>query len=223
MDYITIVNTILDRCHNPDIRDFVEAQVNYHYQQLMGEYDWPFLKKKGTITTTAATTIDNAEYELASDCRLDGIVRFWNMADSKALSVEEYGNLVEQYPGMVATGSPDCVIPFGLGTTNYPSVILYPIPDAVYTIYYEYYKRVDDLSENDDEPIFPKEFHLYLVERTLADAYEHEDNTKRTEALNKAGYYLKQMKKRFSTKVRGQTFAFKMAANVNQRRMNRIY
>jgi hypothetical protein len=223
MNYLTIVNNVLERCHDPDKREFVEANVNYHYQQLMADFDWPFLKKRGTITTSAGTAITDAEYELASDCRFDGLIRFWNMADGKALSFEEHGNLVEQYPDMDDTGSPSYVIPFGLGSNGYPIVILYPIPDGVYTIYYQYLMRVDDLSADDDEPIFPSEFHYYLEERALADAYEHEDDTLYQTALQKAEYIKSRMKKRFSTAYRGQTFSFKEAADVGIRRRRRIY
>jgi len=47
------------------------------------------------------------------------------------------------------------------------SIIFYPIPDAVYTIDGEYFKKAVALDGNTDEPIFPSQFHMIIVWRAL--------------------------------------------------------
>lgn len=223
MNFLQMKNRILSRVHDTAITEDVENMINDAYQALMTEHDWPFLQKKGSITTAAATTISNAEYELASDCRHDGIVSFWNEAGAKTLSLEEFEVVKDRYPDLDDTGSPDYVIPFGLGDNEYPLVILYPIPDDVYTINYRYLLRVDDLSGNTDTPVFHSEFHQIIVERALADAYEYEDDRSYNLAFAKFKRLLKLMKRRYSKQHRGQTFIFKIAADVDTRNRRRIY
>lgn len=43
------------------------------------------------------------------------------------------------------------------------SMVLWPIPDAVYTVVGEYYKRPQQLVNNTDEPLFPAAYHMILV------------------------------------------------------------
>lgn len=219
MQYIEIINNVLERCHDPAKADLVKVFINEAYQDLMSEFDWPFLQKEDSFNTI----IGQLEYELASDCRLDGLKRFWNAADGKVLSVEEHGVFVKSYPKRSEIGSPDHIIPFGIGANGYPNVMAYPIADAVYTINYAYLMMVNDLVENADVPAFSAEFHKILEERALAIAYEHEDESLFNLALRKYNYLLKKMKRRFSTAVRGQTFSLKLAADVIERRAGRRY
>lgn len=219
MDFNEIINNVLERCHDPAKADLVKTFINKHYQDLMTEHNWPFLKKEGSFDTV----IGQLEYELASDCRLDGIRKFWNAGADKPLSVEEHDLFVGQYPAREGTGSPNYIIPFGVGANGYPNVMAYPIADAVETINYSYLMAVAALVENGDVPAFPAEFHGILEERSLADAYEQEDETLRTLALNKYTYMLAKMKRRFGISVRGQTYSVKRAADVVTRRVDRRY
>lgn len=43
------------------------------------------------------------------------------------------------------------------------SIVLWPIPDDVYTVTGEYYKRAQTMSANTEEPIFPSAYHMALV------------------------------------------------------------
>jgi len=185
----------------------------------MSEFDWPFLQKESSFNTV----VGQLEYELASDCRLDGLKEFWNAADGKVLSVEEHGVFVENFPKRTGTGSPDYIIPFGVGANGYPNIMVYPLADAVYTINYSYLMSVSDLVENADVPAFPAEFHSIIEEGALAMSYEHEDEGLFNLALRKYNYLLRTMKRRFSTAVRGQTFSLKLAADVLERRAGRRY
>jgi hypothetical protein len=43
------------------------------------------------------------------------------------------------------------------------SIVFWPVPDAVYTVSGEYYKRAQTMTANTDEPNFPSTFHMILV------------------------------------------------------------
>jgi len=43
------------------------------------------------------------------------------------------------------------------------SLVFYPTPDAIYTVYGEYWKRPQVMSANSDEPVFPAQFHMLIV------------------------------------------------------------
>uniref|UniRef100_A0A6M3K6F0 Uncharacterized protein n=1 Tax=viral metagenome TaxID=1070528 RepID=A0A6M3K6F0_9ZZZZ len=47
------------------------------------------------------------------------------------------------------------------------SLILWPIPDAAYTVNGEYYKTADTFADNTDEPIFDDRFHMIIVWKAL--------------------------------------------------------
>ncbi len=47
------------------------------------------------------------------------------------------------------------------------SLIVFPTPDAAYTINGEYFKRAQVMSANDDEPLIPTKFHMIIVWRAL--------------------------------------------------------
>ncbi len=75
------------------------------------------------------------------------------------------------------TGKPTVVT-----TKPNDSIILWPTPDAVYTIDGQYYKKARTMTANADEPVFKSNFHLAIVWRALmfygadlgaAEAYAH--------------------------------------------------
>lgn len=47
------------------------------------------------------------------------------------------------------------------------SVELWPVPNAVYTIVGEYYKRPQVMTANADEPLFPRQYHLAIMWKAL--------------------------------------------------------
>lgn len=55
------------------------------------------------------------------------------------------------------------------------SIAFFPIPDAVYTIDGEYFKRPQVMTVNTDEPLFPEEFHLILVWMALMNYGSYEN------------------------------------------------
>jgi hypothetical protein len=65
------------------------------------------------------------------------------------------------------------------------SIVLWPIPDAIYTVSGEYYKKPQTLTANADEPIFPSAYHMILVwlamrysgaYQAAPEKYAHADN-----------------------------------------------
>lgn len=47
------------------------------------------------------------------------------------------------------------------------AVELWPVPNAIFTIVGEYYKRPQVMTANADEPLFPRQFHLAIVWKAL--------------------------------------------------------
>lgn len=69
------------------------------------------------------------------------------------------------------TGKP---IEFSIRPSN-KAMALFGIPDAVYTMVGEYWKRAQSMSENTDEPLIPSQFHMIIVWRALMEYATYEN------------------------------------------------
>ena len=139
--------------------------------------DWAFLWATKTFTTTSG---DN-EYTLG-DLSLSTGSAALSEWDPSSFVVDPTGswgllNLIEyrdyrlnQKLGTVPTGKPNSVV-----IRPDSSIILYPTPDAAYTITADYQKRPTRMSANSDVSPIPSQFHDVIIYRAKMMYGEYEE------------------------------------------------
>lgn len=109
-----------------------------------------FLEEDGTITLATGTR----EYSLASDIK-DPNLEGWILDNTKELKYLDYNAFVEKYPDATDQG-----VPYEFTIWGGQAIIGY-VPDSNYntkTVVYKYWKQPDDLVNETDYPLIPKEF-----------------------------------------------------------------
>jgi hypothetical protein len=132
---------------------------------------WKFLRTEFSFPTIAAT----ANYTKAAagltelgtwkDDTLRCYLTATGVADKQEIEYvpwDEFRYVCGRGSSSTLTGRPRI---FSIKPDN--SVTFWPMPDAVYTVTGEYFKRPQVMSANDDEPLIPQEFQPIIVWKAL--------------------------------------------------------
>src|ERR1035438_2415580 len=114
--------------------DLIEGWINDRYAEILGELPWTRL----TVQTTLTTVIAQSVYTLPANC---GLLRDDAMANSLgAMTRFSNGQLNAGDPTRSQTGEPWAWASAmdDASTPPIQQVMLYPVPDAVYTLPLEY-------------------------------------------------------------------------------------
>ncbi len=135
---------------------------------------WSFMQENFSFQTIA----DTREYSAADAGITD--LKDWkiNDYDSFRVYLTSGGVTTEQYMYNILWNDYRQMYLYGATrtTTGYPSYFtvqpnkslnFYPIPNNIYTITGEYFRKPTELSGDLDEPLFPEEFHMLIVWRAL--------------------------------------------------------
>jgi hypothetical protein len=142
-----------DSTASTDVADILRSGMRVFYFPFAGEqhYTWSFLRKVGTVSTEAGTYA----YQLSSDFEgvLEGFTYGANAAkrwvqranefELRALLGMEYKSGAPEYCALRA------VQPSAVSTTRWEAM-LYPVPDAAYTLSYRYAICPDELSATNE-------------------------------------------------------------------------
>ncbi len=137
--------------------------INEIQRELVDVYDWTRLKKAGTITLVNGTSL----YSLASDCQRvikdkDNHAFYYQINSGISTSAAQI-TLVDDsiWKDHVAldttTGKPYLAREFGVDASGYRQVQFYYAPDTATAgtiVYYDYIRRVTDLTNNTDISLF---------------------------------------------------------------------
>ena len=146
--------------------------INTAYQDIQNIHvNWDFLRKD-----VAFNTIDNVNTYFDTSIGLSNLGE-WSL-DSMRIYLAANGVNNEQYlipvdwddfrdsylfgSSRIQKGAPNTI-----ARKPDNSLILYPIPDAIYTITGEYYCDPFTLYSDTDKPVFPARFHMIIVWRAL--------------------------------------------------------
>jgi hypothetical protein len=120
--------------------------------------------------TTVATVVGTTTYTLPTDfVRLDSVI---DAALPNTLEVIPLADAIESNANGAYTGRP---LFYAIGPAP-NSIVLSPVPDAVYTLTLEYYKRPTDLSNDTDVSTLPADYHWLMTTYALQRAYRAEDD-----------------------------------------------
>jgi hypothetical protein len=146
--------------------------INKAYQKIQNmDTNWNFLRadfsfqtiaSTSTYTTTAVNLTDHGSWKVDSlRCYLTSA----GATDEQWLVYypwEEFRDIY-QFGGLrTSSGRP---ISFSVKPDQ--SLIFYPVPDAVYTVVGEYFKKPQEMAANSDEPLIPSQYQDVIMWRAL--------------------------------------------------------
>jgi hypothetical protein len=122
--------------------------VNRAAERLVGHgRKWSWTK----ITDTFDTVADQAEYSLNDDVRKPFLFALTGSTRGKLECMPDR-SFVEAVPDADETsGSPTLWRLDGVDSNGQVQIALWPVPDAVYTVQYKYWKQMEPMVEDDDD------------------------------------------------------------------------
>ncbi|HEY9685477.1 MAG TPA: hypothetical protein V6C52_00730 [Coleofasciculaceae cyanobacterium] len=164
---LQLVNEVLRRTGQVEVTTLVNAQtpvvqtrdfLNETYFEMLQRLKTERLQKTGTLSTVNGT----ASYALASDAEINSLIpdSVLDIASQQLLREVDY-----TYPlthGPTVTGRPECF--YRTGSLLY----LYPVPNAVFSVQYQYLIKPITLSADADTTQLPVEWEKVLILGTQA-------------------------------------------------------
>ena len=152
----------------------------------------------GTSNLSGASYIlRKVYYSLPSD--LDRIISIRQMRTDFSLIPVDIRYLDKALPDPDVTGIPTNYALFGLDSSNYWKMTVYPTPNAAMNLLVRYYKKITELSATTDEPILPTKFHNAIVHCALyLYGYQYIDDTRQQESKKAFEQLIEDMKQNSS-------------------------
>lgn len=142
------------------------------YENIQNVYTtWNFLRNDFTFPTIAniqnytPTAVDLTELATWKAKENNDLTIYSSVSDEQYLTVVPWDEFKAVY--MFGTSRTQTGRPTVAAIKPDNSMSLWPIPDAVFTVTGEYYKKAQTLSVNTDTPIIPSQFHMAIVWRAL--------------------------------------------------------
>lgn len=132
-----------------DFQTTVLNIINDVEQSLWRKHDWSFTHTSASISATSTTAV----YALAADCTATGVELMW--IPSAGMRVRPISH---RMPTIVDLNADDTGTPTRYAYWGMRSVILYPKPDAAYTISYRYKKKRARLTATTDYLQTPEDY-----------------------------------------------------------------
>lgn len=168
--------------------------LNRAQREIATAKHWPFFTDYGNSFNTVAGT---EEYTLTeTNIRKLLTVRITTSGYEKRLSPVRYDAFRDKYPNVDTTadrGTPDLYYTTGRASTNELKVKLYPVPDAVYAVAYDFYAEPAVMDSDDDVPGIPLLYHDMLIDYAMWKSFLHEKK------LELADYWRKRWDERLRT------------------------
>lgn len=164
--------------------------------------NWKFARTSATISTVASTT----DYTLASDYGYGRLYDVVNTTSKVRMVYWPDRDLDGWQPAYTTTGSPYAYKLWG-ASSGIQTLQPYPIPDAVYTITYKYYRlpTIVDLETTSTQttndalsPDLPAEFRELLVLYPLVELYKRDANPLANVSQVQFDNLLEQMRSRYA-------------------------
>lgn len=164
MTYDQMLNNVKARCSikNESVWDAdIRQYLNDAQQEISSRYFWPFLLSEETVTTVAST----ATYALAAPCTVLNVRDTANRLSLRWVDTLDFDRF---FPGDTSEGAPSFYRIEGqdkdsASVSGTPSLVLYPVPAAAYTLKVREYLDLSNLNAGTDVSAVPPRFHLALV------------------------------------------------------------
>lgn len=164
---LQLVNEVLRRTGQTQVSTLVGAEapalqtvdfINEVYTEMLQRLKVNRLQRQATLNTVASTPA----YSLAAETELNALIPDSLMETGKQIRLMEVDYTYPLTHGVSATGRPEAFY------RRDDQIHLYPVPDGVYTISYQYWVKPATLSANTDTTELPTEWEKVLVLGTQA-------------------------------------------------------
>lgn len=140
------------------------------YAFIQGLHDnWFFLLSDVSVSLTSGTASYSPESDLRSwktdDCRVYSEVDY---SDEQQMVYVPWATFKRGL--LIGTNRTATGTPYYFSTDRDNKLWVSPVPDGAYTFVGEYVKAADKMTANDDEPLFPEQYHMVLVWKAMLDA-----------------------------------------------------
>ncbi len=190
--FLTLVNDTLRRLNEVELtstdfatasgfRALVKDAINSALQEVsQKEFEFPFNHTTGSLTLVAGTI----QYSLASDLKIADWDSFRinydadNNYSARNLKLINYDSYLRRYferDSEAGTGDRDQ--PIYIYRTLDTKVGVTPVPDAAYSISYDYFAYATDLSAHDDTMSVPDAFKHVVLDGALYHCFMFRDNS----------------------------------------------
>lgn len=168
------MKTALQRYAGVDATDPLVDWINAAMHEFVDAYPWPFLDIIGNANTAISDDVlpMPANFLKLSKARI--VTKGATPLTRTKLKYIPYTQSEDEEPKAIISGEP---YQFTLVGTDF--MILYPIPDAVYTVRLNYEKSPVDLAGDGDVPDIPVRYHYTLVEGAAVRALQAESEEDR--------------------------------------------
>ncbi len=158
-----------------------KRNLNRALREIAKDRTYPFnIDYSNTFNTVAGTE----EYTLTeTDNQKLETVRITTDGYQRRLTPVRYDEFRATYPAVTYAlnpGTPNLYYTTGRSSTNQLKLKLYPVPNAVYTIEYDYYLAPAALDSDGDVPAMPPLYHDMLIDFALWKGYQYERDTAQT-------------------------------------------
>ena len=148
--------------------------LNRANRTVINAKDWPFMRDYANTFNTA----DGTEQYTLTETNVKKLLNLRITTDSaeKKLYPTNYTAFTEQYPHVDTStekGVPNIFYPQGRSSTYQLIVNLFPVPDAVYAMQYDFVKEATEMTDSSDTPDFPEAYHDILIDYVLWKSYQH--------------------------------------------------
>jgi len=176
--------TALATTTNPTLAQ-VKEKINEYYRNIFQKQPWKWAYSSSTFVTVAGTKLVTMA---------DNVQKIW------ALEIQGNNGYIQYVPNnkfyranpggwtTMGNGQPYIYTDAPPASNNAMQIDLFPAPDAVYTVYFQFQKRLTSLSADGDYSIIPPEYENALVYGAAKDLLA-------LLADNRASYYETEYKK----------------------------
>lgn len=175
MTYIELIQTCKDDFGKDDGEWVARYKrlLNRGQRLIANAKDWPFLidfdNTFNTVAGTESYTLTETNIKKMLNLRVstDGF--------EQRVTPVNYNEFTSIYPHVdTATerACPSIYTPAGRSSTYQLLVKLYPVPDAVYGMVYDFWKEPTDMSADADTPFFPTMYHDILIDYVMWKSYQ---------------------------------------------------
>lgn len=164
MTFKEMQDEVLNHGFAESFRSRVKNWLNEAQSRIARLFELPDLYQ----TTTITTVVNQHTYTLPSLIRLNGVTNA--SSPSELTYVEDPADITYSNQSGQNLGEPQYY------TFSGSSLILSPIPDAVYTLTLDFYGSPSTLTGDSDNSVLPSDYHDVMISYALSRAYRSEDD-----------------------------------------------
>jgi hypothetical protein len=161
-----------------EARTRVKRKINQWQRRILRRPGFARLLNDRELTFTTAATVHTYSFP-------SSVARITHITDTVSRQVKlvrrDLAWLRTADPALSTTGGPDAFINRGRSSTGLLQVQLWPTPQDAYTYLLDYTARIADMTEDDEEPLLPEEFHEVLSLGAQYHEWKRADDSRKDE------------------------------------------